>query len=589
MPSAQLPLDIRIFEWIDHNGWAYWLIAWIILAFVLATVLTPLAGLRPANAAPAPDRRPLWLRLLGSKAVFAGAVLLVFCAFRWPLWFAGPLDNPDEAEWIAGALTLRDGGLPWKSIDCHTSGPLNPATLLLTIPLGLPLDYVGARVLTSLLQAASVLALWGAARRFIPEWAARLAILPAINLWACRWFHDIGQYSSEQTSVLLLALAGWAGAVALTSTRPRLRLALYAAAGSLVTLPLFAKPQSLLLSAMLGLLLLGTVWFKPAGNEGSAPHMRHERWLHSGSLVFGAMLPVAVFLGYIWLYGLVEQFRIFYWESNVLYASTERSYALCDSPETFFELINPIRGFTAATVGVLVFGLLVLLPACTTNRGARGRLAGAWLLVGTAFLTIISPGRIFRHYVHFLVLPLAWLSTVSLAGAHDYLLQVFPAKRLLRFLPATAFVLLTAAWPVWQTANLYPPMNGQLYFWRARQVSIVGAQLRALSAPGDKLVVWGWTPGYHAETGLGQGSREAHCGLIINPGPLQSHYRHRFLFDLHRNHPRWFVDAVAPGQFGFQERSLFGHETWLELRELIERDYEQVAETDGVRIYRRHD
>ena len=589
MPSAPLPLDIRLFEWVDHNGWAYWLVAWSVFTFVLASALAPLAGLRPANTAPAPDRRPLWLRLLASKSLFAVAVLLIFCAFRWPLWFAGPLDNPDEAEWIAGALTLRDGGLPWKSIDCHTSGPLNPATLLLTIPLGLPLDYVGARVLTSLLQAAAVLALWGAARRFVPEWAARLAILPAINLWACRWFHDIGQYSSEQTSVLLLALAGWAGAVALTSPHPRLRLALYAAAGSLVTLPLFAKPQSLLLSAMLGLLLLGTIWLRPAGTDCSSPSTRRERWLHSGSLVLGAMIPVAVFLGYIRLYGLVEQLRIFYWESNVLYASSERSYALCDSPETFFELVNPIRGFTSATIGVLVFGLLVLLPACATSRTARRRLACAWLLVGTAFLTIISPGRIFRHYVHFLVLPLAWLAAVSLAGAHDYLLQVFPSKRHLQLRLSTAFLLLTSACPLWQTVNLYPPMNGQLYFWRTRQVSTVGARLRELVVPGDKLVVWGWSPGYHVETGLGQGSREAHCGLIINPGPLQSHYRHRFLFDLHRNRPRWFVDAVAPSQFGFQERSLFGHDTWPELRELIAADYELISDVDGVRIYRRKD
>jgi len=589
MPPAPLPLDIRLFEWVDHNGWAYWLIAWSVLAFVLACALAPLAGLRPTSAAPAPDRRPLWLRLLASKSLFAIAVLLIFCAFRWPLWFAGPLENPDEAEWIAGALTLRDGGLPWKSIDCHTSGPLNPATLLLTIPLGLPLDYVGARVFTSLLQAASVLALWGAARRLVPEWAARLAILPAVNLWACRWFHDIGQYSSEQTSVLLLALAGWAGAVALTSLRPRLRLALFTATGSLVTLPLFAKPQSLLLSAMLGLLLLGAICLQPAATEGSTPPTRRERWWHAGSLVLGAMIPVAAFLGYIWLYGLAEQFRIFYWESNVLYASSERSYALCDSPETFFDLVNPIRGFTSATVGVLVFGLLVLLPACTTSCTARRRLACAWLLVGTAFLTIISPGRIFRHYVHFLVLPLAWLAAVSLADTHDYLLQIFPSRRHLQLWLATAFLLVTAAWPIWQTANLYPPMNGQLFFWRERQISTAGSQLRALSEPGDKLVVWGWTPGYHVEAGLGQGSREAHCGLIINPGPLQSHYRHRFLFDLRRNRPRWFVDAVAPGQFGYQDRSLFGHDTWPELRELIAANYDLIADADGVRIYRHKD
>ncbi|HLP03526.1 MAG TPA: hypothetical protein VK163_15975, partial [Opitutaceae bacterium] len=150
-----LPLDVRLFEWIDHHGWAYWLIAWGTFAWCVAAALAPLvthtAGDRN-NASACPRR----LRLLGSPVLFALAVVALLCAFRWPLWFAGPLENPDEAEWIAGALTLRHGGLPWKSIDCHTSGPLSPATLLLTIPLGLPLNYVGVRVLTSLLQAICV-------------------------------------------------------------------------------------------------------------------------------------------------------------------------------------------------------------------------------------------------------------------------------------------------------------------------------------------------------------------------------------------------------------------------------------------------
>jgi hypothetical protein len=580
-----LPLDIRIFEWIDHNGWAYWLFAWLVLSLVVAAALAPL--LDPPEAAP--RCRPTSFRLFRSGPLFAIAVLLVFCAFRWPLWFAGQQDNPDEAEWIAGALTLRDGGLPWKSIDCHTSGPLNAAALLLTIPLGLPLDYVGVRVLASLMQAVSALALWRAARRFAPEWAARLAVLIPVNLWACRWFHDIGQYSSEQTSVLLLALAGWAGAVALTTPRPRLRLALYAAAGCLATLPLFAKPQSLLLSVLLMLLLLGGILIQPAEPEHTAQPTKQKRWLQVGSLAIGALFPLAAFFGYIWVYGLVEQVRIFYWESNFLYATNERSYALSDSPETFFDLINPIRGFTSAMLGALGFGLLVLLPVCTTGRTARQRLIAAWLLVGTAFITVIGPGRIFRHYVHYLVLPLAWLSTVSLAGAHDYLRQTLPGIRHLRPGLVAAFVLLTSVWPIWQTSNICPPMNGQLYFWRQRQVSAVGMSLRQHLAPGDKLVVWGWAPGYHVETGLAQGSREAHCGLIINPGPLQADYRHRFLFDLRRNHPRWFVDAVAPGQFGFQERSLFGHDTWPDLRDFIAAHYDLLDEVDAVRIYRCRD
>ena len=588
MPPDPLPTDLRLFEWFDHNGWAYWTIGWGVFAFVLSAALLPLASEPPTGAAPVTARRPVWLRLLASNTVFALAIILVFSAFRWPLWFAGPLENPDEAQWIAGALTLRDGGLPWKSLDCHTSGPLNPATLLLTIPLGLPLDYVGARVLASLLQAAAVLALWGAARRLVPEWAARLAVLPAVNLWACRWFHDLGQYSSELTPVLLLALAGWTGAVALTTSCSHRRRTLLVAAGALTTLPFFAKPQALLLSATLGLLLVGAVWFAAPRNSAAVPSIRDRLW-YSGALALGAALPVVIFFGYLAIYGLVAQVRIFFWQSNLLYTGV-RGFALCDTPEVLFDLVDPIRGFTAAALGVLAFGLVALAPAFVTSQSARGRLLGAWLLVGVALLTVVSPGRTFQHYIQFLIVPLSWLAAVSLAGANDFLRNVRPTSRWQHSrILAIAFLLITTAWPVWQTQHGCPAMNGQLYFWRERQLGSVGVQLRALAVPGDKLVVWGWAPGLHVESGLGQGAREAHSERIINEGPLQNDYRHRFLFDLRRIRPRWFVDAVAPDQFGFQERSLFGHETWPELRELIAADYQQIAEIDQVRIYRRRD
>jgi len=207
-----------------------------------------------------------------------------------------------------------------------------------------------------------------------------------------------------------------------------------------------------------------------------------------------------------------------------------------------------------------------------------------------ALLTVVSPGRTFRHYIQFLIVPLSWLAAVSLAGANDFLRNVRPTSRWQHSHSlAIVFLLVTTAWPVWQTMHVCPPMNGQLYFWRQRQLGSVGVQLRALAAPGDKLVVWGWAPGLHVESGLGQGAREAHSERIINEGPLQNDYRHRFLFDLRRNRPRWFVDAVAPGQFGYQERTLFGHETWPELRELVAADYDQIAESDGVRLFRRHD
>ncbi len=581
-----LPLHIRIFSWIDHHPGAHWFVAWAAFAAVLATALAPLAQVGSGSGT-APDRRPRWLRLFGSNTAFILAVFAVFCAFRWPIWFAGPLDNPDEAEWIAGALTLRDGGLPWKHLDCHTSGPLNSALLLLTIPLGLPLDYVGVRILTMLLQAVAALGVWGAARRFGPEWTARLALLPVVSLWACRWHPDITQYSSEHASVLLLSLAGWVGAIALTTTRPRVRLLSLVVAGALTTTPLFAKLQAAPVSAVLGLLLLGAVWLTPSPAPG-APPSRKDRLVRSALLAAGALLPLVGFFTYIGIYGLVNQVRTFYWTSNILYVGA-RNFTFFEGPDALLTITKALPSGTMIALGTIAFGLLASGAACTAAPSRRGLLTGAWLLLLAAIGAVLGPGRIFLHYLHFIVLPLGWLAAVSLTAAHDCLLRDAPARRRTLAGLAAAFLLITSAWSVWQTTTFYRPMNGQLFFWRDRQLSPVGAKLRELAKPGEALVVWGWTPGYYVESGLGMGARIAHTLRLIDPNPQQDAYRNRFLFDLRRNRPRWFVDAVAPNHFGYQERSMFGFDTWLELREIIEQNYQPIDDINGVRIYRRKD
>jgi hypothetical protein len=578
MPAAVLPLDIRMFEWFDHHAWGYWALALgslgLLLATVAASVSTP-TGIVPAS------------RLRGvatSRTLFVVGVLLTFFAFRWPAFFSGQMENPDEAQWIAGALTLREGGLPWKSFDGQTSGPLNAYALLLTAPLGLPLNYLGARVLASLFQAAAVLALYAAVRRRAPEWVARLAVLPAVPLWAFGPFHDLLQYSSEHVSVLLLALGGWAASSALTRRHGRLSLALLTLAGALVGAPFFAKPQSLPLAAALLVLIVGAVWLAGDG----APRASQRR-AQTAALVAGALAPLAVFVGYISLYGLWGQIRVFFWQSNALYAA-HREYPLSGIPEAFFRLASPAPGVTAATLCALGFCLTTVVPAWGAHRVGRPRLLGAWLLLGAALLGVHTSGRHFTHYLHFLVLPLCWCTAVHLDGVRRCFAAQEPSGRWSqRGKLALAFSLAVLAWPTWQRLDLCRPMNGQLYFWRARQTSPLSERIRSEARPGDKLVVWGWAPGYHAETGLPQGVRDSHSERSLNAGPLQSNYRSRFLFDLKRHRPRWFIDAVAPGQFGYSERSLFGHDTWPELREIVERDYSLVDESCGVRLYLHRD
>ena len=565
-----------LFEWFDWHAWGYWAIALSAFGLLLATVAVSVAA--PAQAGDGPR----FHRVAASRTLFVVAVLLTFFAFRWPAFFAGQMENPDEAQLIAGALTLREGGLPWKSVDGQTSGPINHYALLLTGPLGLPLNYLGARVLASLFLAGTVLALHGSMRRLMPEWIARLALLPAVPLWAFGTFHDLLQFSSEHTPLLLLALAGWLGTAALTRRTDRLALVGLALAGALTATPFFAKPQALPLQGVLLGLLVGAIW-RPwtTGPDNS------RRRAESLALLGGALVPLAVFLGYISLYGLWDQIRVFFWQSNALYAG-HRGYPLSAIPEAFFRIASPAPGVTAALLGTAGFCLATAVPAWSAHREGRARLLGAWLLVGAALVAVHTSGRYFTHYLNFLVPPLCWCAAVHLDGARRWFGSpaITGGKRVHGAL-ALVFALAVLAWPTWERLELCRPMNGQLFFWRQRQTSPVAERIRAEAGPGDRLVVWGWAPGYHVETGLPQGARESITERSLNEGPLQSSYRWRLLFDLRRNRPRWFVDAVAPGQFGYHDRSLFGHDTWPELRDIVATEYEWVDELGGVRIYRR--
>ena len=104
--------------------------------------------------------------------------------------------------------------------------------------------------------------------------------------------------------------------------------------------------------------------------------------------------------------------------------------------------------------------------------------------------------------------------------------------------------------------------------------------------PGDTLAMWGWEPRLFVETGMVQGTREAASPYQLSAWPLQSFYIDRYRRDLLTRRPAWFVDAVGPGAFVYEDRAASGHETIAPIREVVARDYELVADLNSKRIYR---
>ena len=85
----------------------------------------------------------------------------------------------------------------------------------------------------------------------------------------------------------------------------------------------------------------------------------------------------------------------------------------------------------------------------------------------------------------------------------------------------------------------------------------------------------------------GAESLDPHTERLIEANPLREFYRARFLADFKRTPPAFFVDAIVPDNFAFNDRRRHGFELWPDLARLIAVDYYLDQSVEGYRIYRR--
>jgi hypothetical protein len=133
-------------------------------------------------------------------------------------------------------------------------------------------------------------------------------------------------------------------------------------------------------------------------------------------------------------------------------------------------------------------------------------------------------------------------------------------------------------------------MFGQFYeSWRQPHGE-AGKLIRSHRQPGDRLAVWGWHNQIYVETALPQATRESHSTRQLwESSQRDTYYRPRYMEDLNRNEPAFFVDAVGPGAFYFNDRDEFGHELFEELRSYIAAHYTLINDFGKLRVFFRND
>jgi hypothetical protein len=545
--------------WLDTPV-RYGTVAWLALAGTIALAIWPAGRLRG--------------RTWPGAVLFSLAVLLTLVAFRWPAWFSPDEFNPDESQIIAGAITLREHPVYWEHVDGGTHGPVLEYLLVLMAWLGAPLNHATARMLATILQALALLATWRTLRQLSSERVARIGILPGLLFWAFISWLDFLHYGTELPGITLLALAGWALiqplAVGPAGRSGGVRLFLGGVALGLIPL---TKLQLIPLGASLAVVTIGLL--ARQARCGAQP------WFGRSMRVFlaGLATPVLLLVVYLAVFDLGSQFWHSYVKSGVAYSAAGH-HPFHEMPSWFFHFSATAFGFAWFFWGSLSFALLFAQnPAAPALRVAR--IVGWWTL-GLALYCVLRPSREVAHYLHIAVIPLTLLCGLVLAAA---VAEPAPSKWT-RAWPWVAFLLLALLPQVHYRTVVGNVYLGGLAANLDRPMSPAAAYICERRQPGDSLAMWGWEPALFVETGLPQATREAVSTYLLSNWPMQNFYIDRYQRDLQNRRPTWFVDAVGPGAFVYEDRAIAGHETVAPIRDIIAREYELVADLNSKRIYR---
>lgn len=562
-----------LFLWLDADSLRYWTLAWALFALVVLSAALS-----------------FWrIGRLNHPCVFAVLLGLSFFAFRWPVLLHNrQSSNPDESQMIGDAIKLKSDPVYWRSVDGHTVGPLIHWPLSAAGWVGFRIDYTLARTVSVLCMWAVLVCTWLAIKRFSGDPLARLLVLPLAGALILGSVDEFTQYSSEHVPMLLSSLAAL---LTIAETMPTVRADRpwrYLLVGVVLGGLPFAKLQAVPIGLWVGCFGLASVFL--AGELDWRLRLRLASVLTAGSFVIPALILCMVLTTGQW-----SEFWDYYIRGNLSYASTGW-YPLWQAPSHLWNMCyyaDDLLFYVAPLSALLVVGGFVY---------ARWRAPGTFrfvvfsvgLLAASLYATM-APARDFLHYLQFFLAPLT-LAVAALLG--PFLKDRFererdPSAPRLR-VPfhdyATYFLLLALLGQV-------AARGGRAYPWLGTYVEnqgvivrrAVSVMIQSMSQRGDRLAMWGWEPGLFVETGLSNATREGNTSRQIDPIPARDAYRGRYMGDIRKAKPAFFVDAVGGENFSLHDRAKQAHEIFPELAAYVAENYRLVADCEGTRLYVRKD
>ena len=549
---------------------------------------------------------------LASDTFFVGLSLVLLTFMRIPTVFYNCELNVDESQLLTQAMTLVRDPVYGRSVDGTSIGPINSYLLLIPYALGLPFDYISARITGLLLIAISLVFFYRSLRILTSPQISRLSFLPVLLFFGWATHPDFLHYSSELSSLVILTICFWL--IVRLFQSGHTSLVTLAVVGIVAGLTPYAKLQTL---PIVGMMLI-VLFFYLLRSRSAVPSLL--------VLSVSFIVPTLVVFGLAYAFGVERYFIDYYFVGNL----TTYSQIYAHVPLVSQGILPKMLRFPAFLVHHTDFLLFIGL-SCSVIVGSALWVGRSWrmgthslswparLIIPTALgalWAVITPGTEFGHHLLLLVYPLSWATGLGLDFLRRELNYPALAGKFVQFMVVLCLVELVLADNLFipysirlvkglganavvservqplQTTHAWLLTRNKCLFSFPNKINLplspVSRIIRHYTSPSDQLAVWGWNCRYYVETGLTQGVSENHTQRSIIPNAMQDQYLQRYAHELLARRPALFVDAVGPASL-ILNNPIQQHEYFPIINRIVQQSYSFLTTIDSVRIYTRRD
>ena len=507
------------------------------------------------------QQRTAFVPLRGRPALLVGLQVLV--VLGWQVAHIRREEyNVDESTWIADALAVLHHPNFFSTLLTHTTA--RPLTVLPLLPLGwlgLPLSFYNVKVVALLLIALVLWLTFLALRHLTSVRFAVLAMLPLLVFYLVVQFDDFLAYNSELVCNVLVGAGIWLYSLVRLERGRGWQLAL---GGLLLGLIPFAKFQ-----AIPGALVVAGFCLYEL--------LRQRRLGAAATLVGAGLLPLVAVVGYCALTGqltvLIRDYFLYYFHYSYQYSA--QPLAARFAPRDVLYYYRRQYTFAAYWFGLLLVAALGLWQARRTPGRRSSALLMAALLWLLSIYETLQAGTHFPHYQSLVLVPHTLLLALLLYPLTQSRVQqptlVWTGYGLVALL--LTFFSRTAPF----ARGYAPPLP-----YDAAVVKLIKQEV----GPHDRVAVWGWADRYYVLSGATPATRYVNSVFQMKHNAQQDYYINQYAADLRAHEPRLFIDAVAPQQFVYDSTSVYGHERYPGISQLVAADYQLIYAHNGLRAYR---